>query len=411
MGYETENTLEKREKRVADAIALREPDRVPFAPNIGRGFPQAGGINMRTATTDFTSMKDGIRNFLGRYEMDMFLNPAFYPIPVMEALGTSFIRWAGKDGLDENSIHQIVDKVYVEEEQYDEFLTDPSRYMLQKVWPKRHDKLAALSKISFDNVWELGHFTSLCAFADPEVQEAFKVLEEAGKKSIEWLQQGAELGQVALEMQCPLGPLGGMTTAYDMWADNLRGFVNLPIDVLMIPDKVEKVLDVMQTKCLEVCDGFGAMGFKYNFIPLHGGMDSFMSNENYEKFYWKYLREMIERNHELGMVSYVFVEGPYNSRLEMLAEVPKGSTIYLFEDVDLALAKKTVGDVACIAGMMDSADLAYGTKEQVIEKTKRIIDTCAPGGGFMMNCTIPLDVYDEGLMDAWYETTLKEGGY
>ena len=411
MGYETDNTMEKRDQRVADAIALKEPDRIPFTPKSSRAVVQAGGINMREATTDFRNMKDGVRKFLTRYEMDMFIAPAFYPIPAMEALDTEFIRWAGKDGLDENSIHQIVDKVYVEEEDYDMLIHDPSRFLLQRAWPMRHKKLRALSKVSFDNVWELGHWASMAAFADPEVQEAFAALAVAGQKAIEWQQQSAELCQVALETQTPLGPLAGMTTAYDMFADNLRGFVNLPMDVLTMPEKVTEVLDIMQVKCLEVCRGLGAAGMKYNFIPLHGGMDSFMSNENYEKFYWKYLREMIELNASLGMISHVFVEGPYMSRLEFLKEVPKGMVVYTFEDVDMAKAKKILGDTACIAGNIDSAELAFGSKENIIEQTKRLINDVAPGGGFMFDSSIPIDIYNEENMDAWYETVIKEGVY
>lgn len=119
----------------------------------------------------------------------------------------------------------------------------------------------------------------------------------------------------------------------------------------------------------------------------------------------------IEEIINLGMIPYVFLEGPYNTRLEILKQVPKGKVIYMFEQVDIAKAKKILGDTACICGNLPSADLIYGKKEDIIENTKRMLDICAPGGGFMMDCSIVIDHYDEEKFSAWYETTLEYGRY
>jgi uroporphyrinogen-III decarboxylase len=83
----------------------------------------------------------------------------------------------------------------------------------------------------------------------------------------------------------------------------------------------------------------------------------------------------------------------------------------MFEKVDIARAKKVLGDTACICGNFPTTDLSFGSKESVIEDTKRMLDICAPGGGFIMNCSIVLDNYKEELFDAWYETTMKYGAY
>lgn len=74
-------------------------------------------------------------------------------------------------------------------------------------------------------------------------------------------------------------------------------------------------------------------------MPLHGGTDIMMSNEDYEKFYWPSLYRVMEEIINQGMVPYVFLEGPYNTRLEILKQVPKGKVIYMFEQVDIAKAK------------------------------------------------------------------------
>ena len=40
-----------------------------------------------------------------------------------------------------------------------------------------------------------------------------------------------------------------------------------------------------------------------------------------------------------------------------------------------------------------------------------MLDICAPGGGFVMDCSIVIDHYKEENMDAWFQTTMEYGKY
>ena len=412
MAYKTENTLDLRKKRYEDALALKEPDRVPFAPKMGKSYSQLGGISNYEATTDFRNLKESIRLFLEKYELDCFRLPSLYPISVMEVLGTNYIKWPGAThGLELNALHQIIDRSYLAEDEYDEFLNDPTAYIFTKVFPDRHDKLQGLRKLDLSNIIEFGHFMSMAPFADPEVRQALLTLMFAGEQVAKFQQQQAEISAIAAEMQAPSYPTVGQPMAYDMLADNLRGYINVPMDLFTCPEKVLAATEYFQWQCEKALRKAAAIGRKFVYIPLHGGTDDFMSNETYNKYYWPFLRRMIELCVELDMTPQVFCEGKYDTRLEILAEVPKGKVMYMFENVDMARAKKILGGVACITGQVSSADLIYGKKEDVIEQTKRYIDICAPGGGFIMDCSITLDIYKEENLEAWYETTLKYGVY
>jgi len=126
MPYITENTMEKRIARMDAALALKEGDRVPIAPKLGTPYAQAAGISMYEALTDFRNMKAGVENFLRRYETDLYWAPAAYPINVMEVLGTTAVRWPGATwGIDRNKGFQVCDAAYMEDDEYDEFLTIP----------------------------------------------------------------------------------------------------------------------------------------------------------------------------------------------------------------------------------------------------------------------------------------------
>ncbi|MDR1247103.1 MAG: hypothetical protein LBK57_08765 [Clostridiales Family XIII bacterium] len=406
------NTIDKREARVKAAVSLKEGDRVPFAPKIGTAYAQAGGISQYELYFDYRNMKQGIINFLKRYEPDLYWQTAAYPANVLEVLGTTAIKWPGATcGLPLNMGHQIVNHELMLQDEYDEFLKNPSEFFMQKVFPRKNSKLAGLSKISFSNVIEFGHFAGMAPFADPEVRSALLSLMFAGEETVKWLSACDELAKVAVEMQTPLGCIIGQPTPYDMLADNLRGFTELPIDVIEVPDKVLAAIDVMTDFALKGIHAIKAMGLQYVFMPLHGGTDDFMSNETYAKFYWPSLRRVIDEIVKLEMTPYIFLEGKYNTRFDIIRDVPAGKCIYMFEQVDIAKAKKALSDTVCITGNMPTASLIYGDKQEVVDDTKRMLEDCAPGGGFIMDCSIVCDHYKEENMDAWYETTMDYGKY
>ena len=412
MAYQTENTLQKRIDRVKAAAACKEGDRVPFAPKVNLVYAQAAGLTGYEALMDYRMMKEGVVNFLSRYESDLFWCPANYPANVMEVLGTTAVRWPGATcGIDHTKSFQVVDNCYLEEDEYDEFIANPSAFFVNKVWPRRHKKLAPMANLSFDNVVEFGHYASMSQFADPEMKEMLLTLIAAGEQSKKWIEAQGILNATALEMQCPLGSILGAHAPYDMLADNLRGYIELPMDLEEIPEKVLAAIDVMTGYALKEVDAVKAAGLDYVFMPLHGGTDDFMSDETYLKFYMPSLKIVLEHALELGITPYVFFEGKYNNRLEILRDVyPKG-IIGMFEQVDLKKAKSILEGHMCICGNIAGASLVYGKPEEIVDATKKMIDDCAPGGGFIMDCSIVMDHYNEANFDAWYETTMKYGSY
>lgn len=408
----TENNLEQRIARVDAAVALREGDRVPMAPKIGMAYAQTAGIDRYEALNDARLLRPGVEKFLQTYPCDLFWAGSGYPIPMMETLGTTAIRWPGATcGVPLNQGFQIVDGTYMEEDEYDEFLRDPSHFCMTKVFPRKHKKLAGLAKLNFHEVVEFGHYASMAAFADPEVRQALLTLMFAGEQAVEWQRNSALLRETALACQTPLGALAGQNAPYDMLADNIRGFLNVPMDLYEIPEKVTAAIDIMTEYALQNVRRLKNTGSKYCFMPLHGGTDDFMSLEDYRTFYWPSLRRVMEEIIDCGMIPYVFCEGKYDTRLEVLREVPRGKVIYMFEQVNIARAKAVLGDTACICGNLPTSLLLYGKPHEVVDETRRLLDTCAPGGGFLMDCSIVLDHYKEENLEAWFDTTLQYGRY
>jgi len=409
--YMDNSIIKLKEKRISDVVALQEPDRVPFVPQIATAYTQCGHISKYEAMTDFRNFIPGVRYFLNRYDVDLFWNPETYLIPVLECLDTDYIKWPGPaSGLPLDSGFQILDKTYLNEDEYDAFLSDPSYFMLTRVYSGRHKKLRGLEKLKV-NAGGRGHLFSMAAFGDPELREAFDCLAHVSGLVEKWENARRDLVAVAYELNTPIGNGAGGTTAYDTFADSIRGYMNVPMDLFTIPEKVVAACEEMDVFSQRAVEDAAKNGSRFFFVALHGGQDEMMSTEMYNKYYWPFLQRHIERIVNNGMTPFILTEGFYNTRLETLKDVPRGKVIYAFEKVDMIKAKKMLGDTACICGNIASADLIFGKKEKIVEDTRRMLETCAPGGGFIMSNSISLDHYNEENFDAWYETTLKYGNY
>jgi uroporphyrinogen-III decarboxylase len=184
------------------------------------------------------------------------------------------------------------------------------------------------------------------------------------------------------------------------------------LDMYRQPDKLLQALEAITPLMIKM----GASGAKMNgvpivFIPLHKGADGFLSDEQFKKFYWPTLRKVIMGLIDEGCVPFPFAEGSYNSRLKVIRDLPKGKTAWLFDQTDMAKAKKILGDVACIAGNVPSALLATGTPQEVKDYVKKLIDTCAKGGGYIVINGCVMDEAKPENVKAMVETAKEYGVY
>jgi len=79
---------------------------------------------------------------------------------------------------------------------------------------------------------------------------------------------------------------------------------------------------------------------------------------------------------EEGLVPYIFVEGGYNQRLDIIADpdIPAGHTIWLFDHTDMKEVKRKLGSWACFGGNVPGSMLKAGTPQDVETYVKKLID-------------------------------------
>jgi uroporphyrinogen-III decarboxylase len=184
------------------------------------------------------------------------------------------------------------------------------------------------------------------------------------------------------------------------------------MDMYQRPDKLQEAMEKIAPIVIDEAVGrANASGCPVIFMPLHKGPGGFMSGKQFETFYWPTLRKVMTGLIEEGLVPMPFAEGDYMPRLEIIKDMPRGKVIWHFEAMDMAKAKKVLGDIACIAGNLPVSVLCTGTPQQVKEGCRRLIETCAHGGGYILTGAASINEGNPDNLRAMMEAAKEYGVY
>jgi uroporphyrinogen-III decarboxylase len=412
-GKEAEKLYQRRVTRFIKAIKLEEPDRVPVMLPVEYYPAYYAGGNLKKVMYDYDELRRAWLMFLRDFDMDSFNAPSLvFPARVLDMIDYRLQRWPGHGLPDDAPSHQYVEGEYMPAEEYDAFLRDPADYLMRYFLPRSSGGFAGLGRMSAITpmvgipVWYIAQF------GDPAVRQTFQILLEAGQECLKWMDAVAEVGRAALAAGFPTH-WGGMCGApYDNIGDMLRGTRGIMMDMFQRPDKLkeamEKLVPIVIDEAVGQADGSGC---PIIFMPLHKGTGGFMSNQQFEEFYWPTFKAVMMGLVDEGLVPLPFAEGDYGPRLEIIRDMPRSSVIWFFEQMDMARAKKVLGDVACIAGNVPASALCTGTPAEVKEHCRRLIKTCAPGGGYILTAAVHMDRGNPDNLRAMMEAAKEYGVY
>ena len=195
---------------------------------------------------------------------------------------------------------------------------------------------------------------------------------------------------------------------YDHFADFLRGTRGIVMDIYRQPEKLLEAIDFHLNQMISTTiKNFPMTNCPVCMMPLHKGDDTFMSDEQFETYYWPSLRKVFLAMIEEGLVPMPFAEGKYNNRLKQIADTPRTGVVWYFDQTDMAEAKRILGDICCIVGNVPTSVLITGTAKQVKENCRQLIESCAPGGGYILAGGASVDKGNmdnlRAMMDSAYE--------
>jgi uroporphyrinogen-III decarboxylase len=411
---EAKKAYQVRRKRLVDTYQMKIPDRVCVQLPFGTMPTRWAGMSLKTAMYNYNELRRAWKKFLHDFEMDTYTGPgAVLPGRVYDLIDFKLYRWPGHGIADDATGLQFVEGEYMRADEYDDLIIDPSDFWMRVFIPRIMGSLEPFRRLRpYTSMVEMAT-GFISPYARPEVQAALQTLIEAGKEIAKWQAVSAECAREAQEAGVP-SPIGGASAKapFDILGDTLRGTQGIMMDMFRQPDKLHSAMDVMADITIKtaISDTSNARGLTVGF-PLHKGADGFMSDKQFETFYWPSLRKVIKALINEGLIVSLFAEGSYLTRLETVNEFPKGTVIWRFDKTDMAQAKKILGDKCCIAGNVPTSLLSTGTPKEVKEYCRKLIEVCAPGGGYILSSGASLEKAPPDNLRAMMEAAKEYGKY
>jgi uroporphyrinogen-III decarboxylase len=200
-----------------------------------------------------------------------------------------------------------------------------------------------------------------------------------------------------------------------------RGINLLTEDIFERPKKVKEMceflLEYEMNRAMKQAMIMGAgevPGAEIVFF-INGGPPG-MSPKIFDEFFWPYAKKAIDIFVKRGFKVLCHWDNDLTPCLDTIKDItkglPKGKVMIDFEKTDMKKAKDVLGGRVCIHGNVPSSLLVYGTPKEVEEYSKKLIEDCAEGGGYILGteCETPWDAKRENVR-AMIDAAIKYGQY
>jgi uroporphyrinogen-III decarboxylase len=409
---EAEQLYKARVTRFIKAIKLEEPDRVPVILPTGNFPAYHAGVDLHTVMYDYNELRRAWIKFMDDFgDMDSFTGALISSGKIQEALDLKMQVWPGHGLPMDASMNQIVEAEYMKADEYDPIMLDASDYHIRVNLPKSAGLFESFRKLP--PVRSLQGMAWVTAMADPDIRKTFQTLIELADELKKHGSATKAVSDTALSRGYPSvrgrGPM--IQAPFDHFADLLRGTRGISMDMNRQPQKLHQGMEHQTNLSIKSIKGFPMTGCPVVFIPLHKGDDTFMSDKQFEVFYWPYLKRIFMAMIEEGLVPMPFAEGKYTRRLRQITDMPRTSVVWYFDQTDMAEAKKILGDVSCIAGNVPTSVVMTGSTDTVKGYCRKLIESCAAGGGYILAGGASIDKGNMPNLKAMMESAYKYGVY
>ncbi len=399
----------EREQRIQNAIQLKMPDRVPIMLNLGYFPAKYAGITCADAFYDLTKWKLAIRKTITELAPDFHLYMRPMSGCALEALDHKQMLWPGGHGYSPNHTFQFVEGEYMKADEYDTFLEDPTDFLIRTYMPRVNGALQSLQQLPHLTVLLFGP-TAILGL--PGLEGSIEALSKARQEILRWDSEMNLFDAEITQLGFPAYTRVSAFTPFDIISDRLRGMRGSMLDMYKRPEKLSKTCDKLLPILLRSAIAHArASGIPRVYMPLHRGAEGFMSLKQFETFYWPTLKGMILGFIEAGLTPCPFFEGDYTSRLKYLLELPKAKVIGHFDNSDINKVKEVLGNHICIMGNVPPSLLQIGTKQEVKDYCKKLIDDIGKGGGFILASRSAVDEAKPENVKTMIDFTKEYGVY
>lgn len=351
--------LEQKRANVQKALNREEGDYVPNIMASGSATVAYAGKTLRDVLEDPQAYAQALTAIYDEMWVDAYFYTGAISTFVLQKVWDTAENYFGPDDI----TLEHVQLSPMKSEEYPLLAENPDRFVAEVLLPRKYPKL----------------------YEDPVyAREALKVY--AREKFRALIEDGSAATAVLKDqygMECLLSLQERIETPLDLIFDYFRGFRGTLTDLRRQPEMVRAALEKLwEVRCeplmsrpFDVSAGFA---YQVPHIP------SYLSPKQYEELYWPHEKKFIERVAAAGGKTEILLEGRWEKIWHLFLELPKDCLILHVDDDDFFKAYEALGQHQIICGGLRSADIRLKSMEELKDQVKRVIDTCAPGGGFLL---------------------------
>ena len=361
---DVQKIFQERVERITTTVRLEEPDRVPISAMFETWAGHYSGYSVTDVAFNYDKLVDSFCRIAEDFEVDTLPPPLGVRCgPLYNVLGSKEFSFFNKEGVSHASVQHVECENIMSLEEYPELIKDPYKFILEKQLPRRFKSLDQ----------------SPAKTAEAFVKAAY-VTQDYFANAV-----GRLVGILAEKYGLPTMFQGSTEMPMDILMDYFRGFKGVTIDIKRNKEQVIAACEALLPVMLRNAAHNKQQGpFPFIFIPLH--IPTYLRPKDFETFYYPTFRKMIDGMVGYGLTPALFMEGNWEPYYEFINELPKGKVVGLIEHGDFKKAKEKIGKTITLWGGMPINVLNNSTKEEAVAYAKKMIDDCAPGGGYIFGC-------------------------
>ncbi|MEG2286118.1 MAG: uroporphyrinogen decarboxylase, partial [Eubacterium sp.] len=301
---------EERTQLFKDVYDGKQPKRVPIELSVTWDAAiMYAGMNKKSAQWNPNEFYQFFDKICAEFPSDKSpMGPTLRPPVFYEILGAKGIVMSKTGTMQHPEIYCL------EVEEYDEFISDPYKCIVEKLMPRMFSAL------------------------DTKPMRAALNLAKGYKAKCD---VDVAMGAVGMQMAEKYGfavlPKGGMAEApFDFMADYIRSFTGIIKDMRRNKEQVVAAVEAVLPHMEKIGLVPGSSRYARTFIPLH--MAPFMKEKDFAKFWWPTFEKLMQHLSANGAGVKLFVEQDWMKKIDYLASL-KDRVEMQFEFGDPQLAK------------------------------------------------------------------------
>lgn len=366
-----ESIFEERLNRLLKAVHLEKPDRIPTMGSGSAVFAKLTGTKLADYCGDMDINLQTNLKGTNMFQPDGVQVTVFEP-KMLDACWMGHMEIPGIE-LGDNELWQMHEKENIKEEDYDIIIRQGfAPWYMQFMVERLHWDMSLLERYpqimgNAVGVFAANGYPCFCG-------------------NNYW---------TPIEMYC------GGRTLMNFFAEDLMGD----------PDKVEEVFDITHAFFMNMWeDQLKNMPQRPIAAWIGGwrGTPDLLNPEMFERFSWKYIREVANMLLKYGVIPLFHLDSNWTNGMKYFREFPKGSVILGLDGrTDIFKAKEIIGDHCCIMGDVSATLMSFGTPEQVEDYCRKLIYEVGPEGFILTTgCDAPYNARLEN-MQALYNAPNK----